>query len=377
MVAFLVAGTEAALAGPPASLPSAGPASLLSSGPSGRIHPVGLQGIGESLTAGVIVIIAIACVLTFVLSFLAERRTTGRPSFVTTYARRMAARTNSPLWERLPLVVVLAGLAIALVGWRSLNADSALQPFGLDLSIAGLAITMLGGIVAGALAHPPRSVADHAADDVAHPLPAHRVVTRRGRLGAGPIGGPVVALGAALTLLVLPFATVWLAVTGSTATTAIWPHDLVLVGTLACCLGAWLLHGEARRATRAARLNDDAGPAGRGGLLARIDLANVACAATVLLGLSVVADSGMSLAVLGVLGALALVVVRLESSTGAALLAAAGYVLIRLLADALALAFVTPLAPLAWQAVAAAVVIEVLVGAGQRIVTPRPVVPTA
>lgn len=43
-------------------------------------------------------------------------------------------------------------------------------PFPADVSVLGLVVALLGGIVAGALAHPPRSMADRAPIGIANPL---------------------------------------------------------------------------------------------------------------------------------------------------------------------------------------------------------------
>ncbi len=315
-------------------------------------RPVGLMALGDAFVSVIVTLAAAAVVVVLVASFLAERRETGEPSFVTRWALRLAAPTGRPIWDRLPFLVVLAGLAVALLGWRALTGASAFPQAGVPLAAIGLAVALLGGVMAGAMAHPPRSVVEHGGGEIAHPTPAHRVVVRRGRLGAGPVGGALVVIGGALALVVVPVAATFRVMAGDAAADVMPAHELVVAAVGLITVGAWLLHAEG---TVAAQRRTGARQRGA-------DLAEAGAATAALLTLSVAVDSGLPAVLGGVLGLAGLLLVRVRAGAGAGLLAVLGYLVARLMVAVLCWGFAAPLVPLWWQATAAAVSVE-LVGA--------------
>jgi hypothetical protein len=270
-------------------------------------QPFGLQALGGVLGTAVVTLTVGAAVLVLVLAFLAERRGTGEPSFLTRIAVAEAARAGRPLWERFPFRIVLAGLALGLLGWRCLVAGGPLQDFAIDTAAVGLALALLGGVLAGALAHPPASVVAHEPDEIAHPVRAHRGVGPGRRAGAGPVSAVVVVVAGALALVTTPIATVWRLLAGGSAGNSTVAHHIVLAAVGAICLGAWGLLVEGRRAAAAA---------GREHHL-RLDLAEVAAGCAALLGLSVMVDSGLPEVLAGAVGAVVLVAARIRGSAGA------------------------------------------------------------
>jgi hypothetical protein len=319
-------------------------------------HPVGLQAVSNAIDTAVMTFVILVSVVILVAGFLAERRTTGRPSFISRVAARWAGSTGTPLWERLPFRTSLVGLAAALVGWRISVGDGPLMSFGLDLAAIGLALSLLAGITAGALAHPPRSLEGHAAPDIADPAPAHRIITLRGRLGAGPIGAVLIGLGATVSLATHPLAAAWRFLQGTNPNSANPARDLILIAVGTICWGTWLLHGEGRAAGRSpSETNPGAGH--------HLDLGEMAGATSVVLWLSVVVDSGLMVAAAATAAVVVLIAVRLRTTAGGAALTVAAYIGVRLLAAVLAWSFGSDVAPMAWQALVAALAVEFIVAA--------------
>jgi len=321
----------------------------------GEVHPVGLPGlIGAVATAGGTLLLAAGAAV-LVACYLADRRITGEPSFVSRFAVRVAGPDGSPIWEPLPFAVVLAGLLLALVGWRAGSAGGPLAGAASLVVALGIAVAVVGGVIASALAHPPVRVVGNAGLDavspqLGHPVQAHRVVSRRGRLGAGPVGAVLITGGGALALLAIPVATVWRALQGTAMGSFTPAGGVALAAVGLVSLGVWLLRVEGRRVS--------ASTAGRA---TRLDVPEVLAATAVLLVLSAMTDAGAPPVAAGLAGVGALAVVRVRTGAGAALAAVVLYVAGRLAAATLALAFGAVLVPLVGQAGLAALAIELVV----------------
>lgn len=310
-----------------------------------QVQPFGLSALGEVVGTVALTVAALVAAGILVAGFLAERRGTGRVSALSRWAAR-AADGRGPLWEPLPFGAVLAGLGLALLGWRALLAGGPVHAFGTDLVVLGLIAAMLGGVLAGALAHPPAMVAEHEPDQIAHPAPAHAVV-RHTRLGAGPVSAPVIVVAGLVALLATPVAAAGRLVGGVAANDAT-AHQVVVTAVLVICAGAWGLVIEGRSAAAGVGV-----PRPR-----RVDVAEVAAGTSVLLAGSVLLDGGVPRVVVAAVGAVALVVVRARAGTGSAVLTAMAAIVLRLGAATLVWAFGAPVAPLAWQALLASVGIE-------------------
>ncbi|WP_088318290.1 hypothetical protein [Kineosporia sp. R_H_3] len=283
-------------------------------------QPIGLEAILNSLgTVFFSVVVALAAGL-LVLAFLGERAATGTPSWVSRVSARLATRTGGPLWEPFPLAVALTGLAVALGGWRAADAGGPLAGAGTMGLALGLAVALLGGVMASALAHPPAKVERHADDVIAHPLPARTTFGHRrvlpGAFGSGPVGAVAVLVGGIVALVGLPVAALWRALEGRSLGDGVLAAQApLLVAVTAMAAGAWLLRAESRNAVAAAR----------GVAVRPRDLRETAGAAAVLLALSVAADLDAPVLVLGLAAGAALVVARARLGIGGAVLVVAAY----------------------------------------------------
>jgi hypothetical protein len=336
-------------------------------------QPFGLQSLFSAFPLAVFAVCLMFGTLLLVATFLAERRNTGEPSFISYHAARVARSLGRPLWEPLPYHVVLGGLALSLVGWRAITAGGPLRGLGDPLALLGLAVALVGGVMAGALAHPPAQLhLDPDADpEIAHPTPAHRHVSRRLHLGAGPVSAVLIAGSGLAALVIAPVAIMMRLLAGNPSADASPAQAVLLSAVGLMCLGSWALHAEGLHA----------GPRRSGPrpttLWSRLtvvlpDAGEVAGAATALLGLSVGIDAGLPPAIAGTAGAVVLLVVRLRARRGSAVGAVAGYLLAWAIAVLATLTFSAPVAPLGWQAVLAAVAVEALALAAGPLRRPRP-----
>jgi hypothetical protein len=219
----------------------------------------------------------------------------------------------------------------------------------------GLAVALIGGVMASALAHPPAKLEQHADDVIAHPLPAHTTFGHRrvlpGAFGSGPVGAVAVLVGGIVALVGLPVAAMWRALEGRSLDGGVLAVQApLLVAVTAMAAGAWLLRAESRNAVAAAQ-----------GVPVRArDLRETAGAAAVLLALSAAADLDAPALVVGLAAAAALVVARARLGVGGAVLVVAGYAGARVAVAAVTGTLTTGvLVPLLVPALLAAAAVEV------------------
>ena len=287
-------------------------------------HPVGLEAIFASVGTVFFSVVAALAGGLLVLAFLAERASTGTPSWVSRISAAVAAREGGPLWGAFPFGVVLGGMLLALVGWRAAGAGGPLAVVGPMALALGVVLATLGGVMASALAHPTASERAAGVEDaIARPLPARTVFAHRrvlpGAFGSGPVGAVVVLVGGVVAVVGLPVATVWRALEGRSLDGVVSAQVPVLVAVVAMAAGAWLLRAESRNAVAAAS----------GRVVRPRDAGEAVGAAAVLLALSAAADLGVPTALLAAAGAVTLVAARARLGAGGALLAVAGYAGVR------------------------------------------------
>jgi hypothetical protein len=311
---------------------------------------VGIQAVPVAIGVVITTVVVLSMMGIFVGSFLGERRLSGEPSVLSRLAVWAGKRSGLPLWAALPYAVMAAGLGLALLGWRVWSVGGP-DVIGVDLAVVGLSITVLGGILSTALAHPPK-LAQDVPGDIARPVPAHRW---RPRFGTGPVGAVLVLVGGLTAVLATPVVAVWRVVSGSPPETTFIAHSVVLAGVGLATVGVWSVHVEGARAARREGLESTASWVGRA--------MEVLSGAIILLGLSVALDSAAPVELIGILGLIALLTVRIRSAGGTALASVGAYLTLRGLASVLTLQFAGTVIPLWWQSIVAAVVVEIVVAA--------------
>jgi hypothetical protein len=312
--------------------------------------PVGIQAVPVAIGAVIVTVAALSMMLVLIGTFLGERRMTGEPSLFSRLADGASSRTGVPVWTALPFAIMAGGLGLALIGWRAWSVGGP-AIIGLDLAIVGLSICVLGGVLAGALAHPPQLTED-VPESIAHPVRAH--LWHRW-FGAGPIGAVLVIVGGLAALLATPVVAVWRVVSGGAPEMSVPAHTIVVIGVVLATVGTWMVHIEGTRAAR--REATPVEPRWIPGVVEALG------GAMVLAAMSVALDSQTPVAVVGIIGLVALILVRLRATVGAAVLATAIYFFLRGTAAVLTLQFGEPVVPLWWQTILAAAAVEIVVGA--------------